>query len=80
MRLIDADALKDALEIYTEWENALYVERVIDKTPTVSGWTCESCQKWDHTDGVGVSARKCEEWGRITSKREFCSRWKDVRK
>ena len=38
MRPIDADALKDALGIWREWENALYVERIIDEAPTIGGW------------------------------------------
>lgn len=38
MRTIDADALKDTLEFWREWENALYVEWVINKAPTIGGW------------------------------------------
>ena len=38
MRLIDADALKDALGIWREWENALYVDMIIDQAPTIGGW------------------------------------------
>lgn len=83
MKLIDGDELLKNLPLHPDGgmrsikgeSLMIRVRQTVMEAPNAIG-NCESCTKWDHRDGVGVSARKCEEWQKITSRREFCSRWR----
>ena len=65
MRLIDADALKSALEIeqYNDYDDLLRTERLIDNAPTIKAFTLADIEE-QYRKGLekGLEERPHGEW------------------
>ena len=83
-RLIDADALHDALKAKQLWvvrcgdkhnEGYTYdqVHFAIDDAPSIDIVRCSECKK-SHIDGKTTHYLWCTEWGRSTDTFGYCER------
>ena len=78
MRLIDADALMDAIEdgaTFSTFEDELLADDFIKKAPTVEAVPvvrCRECIRWRHSK-TNTAAKVCD-WDRYEkTENDFCS-------